>query len=60
MRVIQSFKGVVIFSSILSVVCALGGMLLSMLFSTPVGSTIVAVNIIVFFICLAIGSVMKI
>lgn len=60
MRVIQSFKGVVIFSSILSVVCALGGMLLSMLFSTPVGSTIVAVNILVFFICLAIGSVMKI
>lgn len=54
MRVIQNFKGVVIYSAVISVVCALAGIVMSILFSTPVGSTIVAANIIVFFInCLA-------
>lgn len=54
MRVIQNFKGVVIYSAVISVVCALSGIVLSILFSTPVGSTIVAADIAVFFInCLA-------
>ena len=54
LRIIQNFKGVVIYSAVISVVCALAGIVLSILFSTPVGSTIVAANIIVFFInCLA-------
>lgn len=54
MRVIQNFKGVVIYSTVISVVCALSGIVLSILFSTPVGSTIVAADIAVFFInCLA-------
>ena len=54
MRVIQNFKGVVIYSAVLSVVCALAGIVLSILFSTPVGSTIVAADILVFFLnCLA-------
>lgn len=54
MRVIQNFKGVVIYAAIISVLCALVGIGLSILFSTPVGSTIVAADIVVFFInCLA-------
>jgi len=48
MRVIQNFKGVVIYSAVISVVCALLGIVLSILFSTPVGSTIVAADIIMF------------
>lgn len=48
MRVFKSFKGVVVCSAILSVFCALFGILASILFSTPVGCTIVAVNILAF------------
>ncbi len=54
MRVIQNFRGVVIYAAVISVVCALVGIILSILFSTPVGSTIVAADIAMFFInCLA-------
>lgn len=48
MQVIQNFKGVVIYSAAISVVCAVLGIVLSILFSTPVGSTIVVANIVVF------------
>ncbi len=48
MRVIQNFKGVVIYAAVLSVLCAFVGIVLSILFSTPVGSTIVAADIVVF------------
>ncbi|MBQ6555567.1 MAG: metal ABC transporter permease [Firmicutes bacterium] len=55
MRVLRSFKAVTVFSAVLSVVCALLGMLISILGGTPVGSTIVAVDAIAFFICCIIG-----
>ena len=58
MRMIQNFKGVVICSAIISVICALIGMMVSILLSTPVGATIVVVNIVAFFICAGIGKVM--
>jgi len=45
MRVFKSFKGVTICSVILSVVCAALGILASIVAGTPVGATIVAVNI---------------
>ena len=48
MRVIQNFKGVVIYAAVLSVLCAFVGIVLSILFFTPVGSTIVAADIVVF------------
>lgn len=48
MRVVQNFKGVIIYSAVISVLCALFGIVLSILFSTPVGSTIVAADIIMF------------
>ena len=50
MRLFRSFKGVTICSAILSVSCALIGMLVSILGSTPVGSTIVAVDIAAFLV----------
>ncbi len=55
MRIFQSFRAVTICSVILSVGCALAGILISILAGTPVGSTIVAADIIAFVICLFVG-----
>jgi zinc transport system permease protein len=55
MRVVNNFKGVVIYSAVISVCCALFGIILSILCSTPVGATIVVANIVVFFINCVIG-----
>lgn len=48
MRVFKSFRSVIICSAVLSVICAATGILTSILFSTPVGSTVVAADIIAF------------
>lgn len=48
MRVFKSFKAVILCSAIISVICAATGILASILFSTPVGSTIVTADIFVF------------
>ncbi len=48
MRVYRSFRGVTLCSAALSVVCALLGMLISIVGGTPVGATIVAVDIAAF------------
>lgn len=55
MRVFQSFRAVTICSVILSVVCALAGILISILAGTPVGSTIVAADIVAFALCFLLG-----
>jgi zinc transport system permease protein len=55
MRIFRSFKSVTIFSAILSVICAFCGMVISILAGTPVGSTIVAVDVAAFVICSIIG-----
>lgn len=55
MRVIQNFKGVVICSAMISVFCAVAGLLLSILFSTPVGSTIVAADMVAFLVFSIVG-----
>ena len=57
MRLCKSFKSVIICSAVLSVICSVVGILISILGGTPVGSTIVAAEIIVFFICCLIGKV---
>ncbi len=55
MRVFKSFKKVVICSAAVSVICSLTGILVSIMASTPVGSTIVAIDILVFLIFALIG-----
>ena len=55
MRLFQNFKAVTICSAILSVICAASGMLLSIMAGTPVGATIVAVDIVAFAICYIVG-----
>ncbi|MGN0488778.1 MAG: metal ABC transporter permease [Ruminococcus sp.] len=56
MRVFKSFKGVTVCSAFVSVFCALSGIIISIATSTPVGSTIVAINIFVFLIFYLIGN----
>ena len=55
MKLFQSFKSVTIFSAVLSVVCALLGIVIAILAGTPVGSTIVAIDGAAFLICSGIG-----
>ena len=57
MRVFRSFKAVVICSAVFSVICALTGIIISILFGTPVGSTIVAVDIFGFALFTITGKV---
>lgn len=55
MRVINQFKGVVIASAIISVICALVGIFASILLSTPVGATIVAADLVVYLFAILLG-----
>ncbi len=59
MRVCKSFLSVTVCSAIISVVCALGGLLVSILAGTPVGSTIVAADIIAFGVFSLIGTLKR-
>ena len=51
MRLCKSFRAVTICSVVLSVSCAALGILISVLAGTPVGSTIVAVDLTAFILC---------
>lgn len=51
MRLYKSFKTVTVWSVIFSVICSLSGLIISILAGTPVGSTIVALDALVFGIC---------
>ncbi len=57
MRLFNSFRGVTIFSAVLSVVCAFAGMIISILTGTPVGSTIVVTDVLAFAIISGIGAI---
>ncbi len=57
MRLFRSFKSVTVCSALLSVVCAFLGIAVSILAGTPVGSTIVAVDVAAFAICCAAGAI---
>ena len=55
MRIFMNFRAVTICSAVLSVICALSGIIISILAGTPVGSTIVAVDVVAFIVCYAAG-----
>lgn len=55
MRLFKNFKAVIIFSAVLSVFCAIFGIIASILLETPVGSTIVAADLLAFLICCIIA-----
>lgn len=55
MRLFKSFRGVILASAVLSVVCASSGIFLSILAATPVGATIVCMNMAMFALCSLTG-----
>lgn len=59
MSLFKSFYGVILSSAVCSVFCAFFGILLSILASTPVGATIVCMNILVFALCSLLGACLK-
>ena len=59
MRVFKTFKSVLISASIISVICAILGILISILASTPVGCTIVACDIVAFLGFLTLGFIIR-
>ena len=59
MRIFKSFKSVTVCSAAVSVFCSVAGLLLSIIGGTPVGSTIVAVDIAAFLICSLVGKIVK-
>lgn len=59
MRVFKTFKAVTISSAIYSVVCSLIGLSIAVVGGTPVGSTIVFVDIIAFAIFYVVGYIIK-
>ncbi len=59
MRVFKQFRSVVICSAIVSVCCALLGILISIVGGTPVGSTIVAADIVAFILFYLTGLIVQ-
>lgn len=51
MRLFKSFKSVTVCSACFSVVCAFSGIVVSILAGTPVGSTIVVIDVAAFAVC---------
>lgn len=57
MRIFNSFKMVTISAAVISVFCAFTGIIISILAGTPVGSTIVAVDVTAFAVCSIAGKI---
>ena len=55
MRIFRSFLSVTVCAAVVSVVCTAAGILISILAGTPVGSTVVAVDVAAFALCSLAG-----
>lgn len=53
MRILKSFRGVVICAAVISVCCFTAGLTAAYLLNTPVGATVVLANLLVFALCCA-------
>ncbi|MBR0169089.1 MAG: metal ABC transporter permease, partial [Synergistaceae bacterium] len=58
MRVFRSFMAVTVCSAVISVICAISGMLVSILAGTPVGSTVAAADMIMFAVFFIAGKIL--
>ena len=58
MRVFKSFRSVTVCAALLSVICSSLGIMISIIAGTPVGSTIVAVDIAAFVVFTILGKIM--
>ena len=59
MRVAKSFRAVCVVAAVFTVACSASGILVAVVAGTPVGATIVAVDIVAFFAMSAIGRFVK-
>ena len=59
MQAFKSYRQVVVCSAVISVLCAVLGIFISILASTPVGSTIVAANVLFFLVFYTLGKIMR-
>ena len=57
MRIFKSFKWVVIGSAIMSVICSVLGILISIIAGTPIGSTIVLIDIFGYIVCYILSKI---
>jgi len=55
MRIFKSFRSVVIVSAVLSIVCFLMGIVISYMYGSPAGASVVSVNIVVFLVFTVAG-----
>lgn len=59
MRIFKSFLSVIISATVISVTCSVIGILIAILYGTPVGSTIVAADIVMFILFTLFGRVAR-
>ena len=59
MRIFKSFKSVMVSSALLAVVCFCIGMVVSYIYSTPAGASVVLVNLCVFVLFFVVGEIKK-
>ena len=59
MRLFRTFRSVIISSAILSVICFVIGIVISYVFATPTGASIVVVNIFGFIVFSIIGKIRR-
>ncbi len=59
MRLFQSFRSVTVCAALISVGCTLLGLLISIPAATPVGATIVVVDLAIFGLCAVVGRIKK-
>lgn len=59
MRIFKNFKAVTVSSAVISVICALLGILVSIIWGTPVGPTIVVADIVMFLLCFVVGKIKR-
>ena len=59
MRLFSSYRTVTVFSAVFSVVCAVLGIIAALLTGAPVGSAVVAADIIGFAVCVFAGAIVK-
>ena len=59
MRIMRSFKSVIIYAAILSVLGAVAGIIISIFASTPVGATIVTIYILIYFVNCIAGKILR-
>lgn len=59
MRLFKNFRGVIISSVVVSLVCFFAGMFISFGFNTPAGATVVIVNLILFIVFSVIAKIIR-